>query len=1451
MNLVVSGNQKGDTMSLPRFLAAVAACFLLGASSLAQVIEDRQPGVVELQIESSRITGLASLITGPYGAPIPGIEDRLDPISIFSIHGRLFGITDASSELRRMSTSLCDLGNVHHRYQQIYRGIEVLTGQVIVHQDPQGRFLAVNGDFYPIRSQVPTQPDFSLEDAIFLAAGEMKIENPQTLEEKLVIVDPRWYGDPSDGQVHLAWHMVIGSERVLPQHVLIDAIDGELVDSWPAVHSAINRQVYDGSGGGLPGVLARNEGGAVTGDSNVDAIYDFIGDFYQLLNAGLNRDSLDGAGNALVATANWNDGICPNAIWNGSGTAFCNGLGTDDIVGHEFGHGLTDYTADLIYQNQSGQLNESFSDVFGELIDLWNGNASEAGTPGGAPWPPSPTGGGTDTPNSGRTGCGDASVRWLMGEDSSLGAIRDMWSPQCMGDPPSALDPIYESTSCDPGFDGGGVHFGSGVPNHAFAMVTDGKSFNGQTVTGIGAIKSAAVWFRTLTVYLTPGSDFNQAYTLFNQAASDLVGTTPNDPRTGGPSVSAFTSDDALQIQNALIAVEMNAAGICSPPPPPDNDDCVTATVVAAGIIPIDNSGGTNSGVLADDSQCSGSFLGQVAKDIWFSYTPAQDGTVTLSTCNIASWDTDAVVYTGSCSSLTQVACNGDATGCSNWTSIIENMAVTGGTNYKIRIGSYGSSGGSGEMDLTFTPGGGSPVEVCNNGVDDDGDGFIDCSDSDCALDPACSTTPPEDCTNGVDDDGDGATDCADPDCVGDPACVATADGDECVDAILATLGSNGVNSVGATDSIDLSDPAQCPSTFLGGFFQDIWYSFTPTTDGLFTVSLCGTVTFDSDVSIYVGTCGALDQIACNGDGAGCPGFSSLLSDVPVTAGVEYKIRVGGWNDGANGTGTMELTLAGGTTENCTNGIDDDLDSLIDCEDPDCSGDPSCIPFPADECATSIIAIIGSNPIDTSGATDSGDLVAPCGGSFIGLMSQDIWYNFQPSSNGNLIISTCGTVGFDSSLIVYQGSCGALVQVACDGDFCGLASEVMLPVNGGEQLMIRLGSAIAGVGGIGSLQIDMVVPQPEDCGNGIDDDLDSLVDCLDPDCAADPVCTCDPISGLTCNQGAGLEVLLGWSNGESYDQIQVVRDGSLLANLPGTATNYLDASTPIGVRTYMVTGYCGGSQATAICDVLVEIPAGYRFVAPQVSGEFDELSGVGAVTAAISIGEETDNPGFPNETQGFSMSLAHDPGVLAAVALQSAPILAVMNGGSGPDFMSEALLPGGFTVGIVYSFPGTDTLAFASDTEVLVVYYDTNAAAIAGSSVAVSSSLQWVSTIGTSTVENIVVVNGAGYLADLIDGTVTLDPVAPGGFNRGDCNVDAGFDIADIIHLLDGLFGGGSFSCASACDYNDDALVNVADPIYGLTSLFSGGTPPAAPHGFCGPDPTADALDCVLYDACN
>lgn len=88
-------------------------------------------------------------------------------------------------------------------------------------------------------------------------------------------------------------------------------------------------------------------------------------------------------------------------------------------------------------------------------------------------------------------------------------------------------------------------------------------------------------------------------------------------------------------------------------------------------------------------------------------------------------------------------------------------------------------------------------------------------------------------------------------------------------------------------------------------------------------------------------------------------------------------------------------------------------------------------------------------------------------------------------------------------------------------------------------------------------------------------------------------------------------------------------------------------------------------------------------------------------------------------------------------------------------------------------------------------------------------------------------------------------------FWRGDSNQDNKVDLADVIHLLFHLFNGGHSNCRKAADVNDDAQVDVADPIYMLTYLFGGGSPPPAPFGECGPDPSDDNLTCVSFDVCD
>jgi Zn-dependent metalloprotease len=146
------------------------------------------------------------------------------------------------------------------------------------------------------------------------------------------------------------------------------------------------------------------------------------------------------------------------------------------------------------------------------------------------------------------------SVRWIMAEDSSsLPGMRDMWHPNCAGDPGKVSDSQYHCSTSD----NGGVHTNSGVPNHAFAMIVDGGNYNGYTINGIGMTKAAHIYWRAMSVYQTIGSDFLEHAEMIEQSCQDLTGQTITDLVTGGPSNEIITGDDCAQVAEAMLAVEM------------------------------------------------------------------------------------------------------------------------------------------------------------------------------------------------------------------------------------------------------------------------------------------------------------------------------------------------------------------------------------------------------------------------------------------------------------------------------------------------------------------------------------------------------------------------------------------------------------------------------------------------------------------------------------------------------------------------------------------------------------------------------------------------------------------------------------------------------------------------------------------------------------------------------
>jgi hypothetical protein len=202
-----------------------------------------------------------------------------------------------------------------------------------------------------------------------------------------------------------------------------------------------------------------------------------------------------------------------NAFWNGSQVVYGDNMAADDVVAHEITHAVTQYTSNLIYSYQSGAINESFSDLWGEFIDQANGLGNDA-----------------------------PSVKWLIGEDSALGVIRSMSDPTFYGQPDKMSSPYYYHGSSD----NGGVHTNSGVNNKAAYLMVVGGMFNGRTITGIGMDKTAAVYYQAQVYHLTMSANYNDLYYALIQACQNLIG-----------GADGITQNDCQQVKTAAEAVEM------------------------------------------------------------------------------------------------------------------------------------------------------------------------------------------------------------------------------------------------------------------------------------------------------------------------------------------------------------------------------------------------------------------------------------------------------------------------------------------------------------------------------------------------------------------------------------------------------------------------------------------------------------------------------------------------------------------------------------------------------------------------------------------------------------------------------------------------------------------------------------------------------------------------------
>ncbi|WP_280370123.1 M4 family metallopeptidase [Nocardia wallacei] len=321
----------------------------------------------------------------------------------------------------------------------------------------------------------------------------------------------------SGGGVLAAWQAERGLERVV-----CDADSGG---------SAAKLEVPCGGDGSYP--VVRVEGGSqAAASADADKAYDWIGateEFYRrYTDAGsltdmIGIDAGDGRGKALRATVRVCVEACPyaNAYWTGEqGLVVGSAVLGLDVVAHELTHGVTDRTSGLNYLNEPGAINESMSDVFGELTEL-----------------------------SGKTP--RAADRWKIGNGTEVGVIRDMRSPGSAPDPqPETYKgrgwvPATHSVG-RPAPDNGGVHTNSGVGNKLAFLITDGGAIGGHTVEGIGLEKAASLYW-TVQTQLYPGADYPAlATTLLTVCRNNI-----------GDKVAGFTESDCGRVRKAVEAVRI------------------------------------------------------------------------------------------------------------------------------------------------------------------------------------------------------------------------------------------------------------------------------------------------------------------------------------------------------------------------------------------------------------------------------------------------------------------------------------------------------------------------------------------------------------------------------------------------------------------------------------------------------------------------------------------------------------------------------------------------------------------------------------------------------------------------------------------------------------------------------------------------------------------------------
>lgn len=417
----------------------------------------------------------------------------------------LYRIANPDLELaaRRVSEQEAETNVV---FYQTYKSIEVFASEIVVTLNGD-RVNATVGGLLNGDLAVDVTPLLSESQAEESAIADLAMPNALIAgTTTLMIFDPSLLSD-APTETHLVWRVTLNGS--VPWQFFVDAQTGSVVFKYSLAQGDYDFEEFNAGGGGygdcyfFSGDSIGDEDGLETSwhsDPEAANIWWFSRNAYIFYRDTFGRHSYDNDDSQLE--------VFIRADAGGGGGAwiyFCNliiienGWVGQDIVTHEFTHGVIGSTSDLVYSNQSGALNESYADVMASLQD---GNWTHA---------------------EGRIGGG--------------GATRDLSNPPAFRHPDRM--PIVRTA-----LDNGGVHTNSGIPNKAAYLIAVGETFNGWTITGIGNGKMGSLFYATMTS-LGSSAQFIDARNA----------TVARADRWASTSTKGFTPFDACQVQNAYAAV--------------------------------------------------------------------------------------------------------------------------------------------------------------------------------------------------------------------------------------------------------------------------------------------------------------------------------------------------------------------------------------------------------------------------------------------------------------------------------------------------------------------------------------------------------------------------------------------------------------------------------------------------------------------------------------------------------------------------------------------------------------------------------------------------------------------------------------------------------------------------------------------------------------------------------